>query len=286
MARRRKNRMPAWHGEGIAGRGSEGLHWRAVAPPRPIRYHPAALAPLEAGALFRMERNMANFTTLEAASRERSGKGAARATRREGKVPAVIYGAKLAPSLVALDPRDVMKELQRGGWQSRLYEVKSGGETTRALMRDVQFHPVTDRPLHVDFQRLAAGEKMRVSVPVHFESEERSVGLKRGGMLNVVRHVVEVYADPDLIPEHFTADLFSLDINDNVRWSDLTGTQDCRPVIADRDFVIATIAAPTKSAEPEAAVAAAAAATPAAAAAPAKGAAPAKAAPAKPAGKK
>jgi large subunit ribosomal protein L25 len=217
---------------------------------------------------------MANFVTIEAEARERAGKGAARATRRQGKVPAVIYGAKEAPTLIALDPRAVLREIHSSGWRSRLYEVKVGGASTRALIRDVQFHPVTDAPEHVDFQRLAPGEKMRVAVSVVFLNEATSPGLKRGGMLNVVRHTVECYVDPDSVPPHFDADLGALDINDNIRWSDLKGTEGISPTIKDRDFVIATVAAPTKIAEP---VAAEGAAAPAAA--PAKGA-PAKAAPA------
>ena len=104
----------------------------------------------------------------------------------------MIYGAKQAPTLIALEPRAVLRELQRGGWQSRLYEVRVNGDATRALIRDVQFHPVTDKPEHVDFQRLAAGEEIRVSVPVHFENEGLSPGLKRGGVLNIIRHTVEV----------------------------------------------------------------------------------------------
>jgi large subunit ribosomal protein L25 len=161
-------------------------------------------------------------------------------------VPAVIYGAKQAPTLISLEPKAVLKELHRGGWQSRLYEISVGGECTRALIRDVQYHPVTDQPEHVDFQRLASGELIRVSVPVHFDNELASPGLKRGAVLNVVRHTVEVSADPDNIPERFNADLTGLDFNDTVRWSDLTGTEGTRPVIADRDFVIATVSPPAK----------------------------------------
>jgi large subunit ribosomal protein L25 len=210
---------------------------------------------------------MANFELIEAESRSRAGKGVARATRRAGKVPAVVYGAKQEPALIALDPRIVMRELKRGGWRSRLYEIQVDGEKTRALMRDVQFHPVTDQPEHVDFQRLAAGERVRVSVAVVFLNDTTSPGIKRGGVLNVVRHTVEVACDPDNIPERFEADLGALDINDNIRWTDLKGTGDARPTILDRDFVIATIAAPTVSAEAQAEAAAAATA----AAAPAKG---------------
>jgi large subunit ribosomal protein L25 len=184
---------------------------------------------------------MANFVTIEAASRERAGKGAARATRRQGLVPAVIYGAKQAPTLIALEPKAVLKEIQQSGWRSRLFELKLGNESTRALIRDVQFHPVTDQPEHVDFQRLAPGEKIRVAVSVVFHNELTSVGLKRGGMLNVVRHTVECLVDPDAVPAHFDADLAALDINDNIRWSDLKGTDGIKPTITDRDFVIATI---------------------------------------------
>jgi large subunit ribosomal protein L25 len=211
---------------------------------------------------------MTNFELIEAESRPRAGKGVARATRRAGKVPAVIYGAKQEPTLIALDPRAVMKELKRGGWRSRLYEIELDGTKTRALMRDVQFHPVSDQPEHVDFQRLASGERVRVAVAVVFLNESTSPGMKRGGVLNVVRHTVDVACDPDNIPEKFEADLAALEINDNIRWHNLLGVGDARPVILDRDFVIATIAPPTVSAEQIAEDAAKAAA---AAAAPAKG---------------
>jgi large subunit ribosomal protein L25 len=226
---------------------------------------------------------MATYTTIEAEARARAGKGAARATRRGGKVPAVIYGAHRPPELVALDPRLVQRELHHSGWRSRLFEVKVGQDATRALIRDVQFHPVTDQPVHVDFQRLAAGEKIRVAVGVVFHNEGTSPGIKRGGVLNVVRHAVECLVDPDSVPPHFDADLGALDINDTVRWSALTGTEGIRPIIGDRDFVIATIAPPTKSTEPVAEVAAVAA--PVAVPVAAKGA-PAKAAPAKAPAKK
>ena len=215
---------------------------------------------------------MANLVTMQAEVRAQAGKGAARATRRAGKVPAVIYGAHQTPALIALDPREVLRELQRPGWQSRVYEVSADGASTRALIRAVQYHPVSDRPEHVDFQRLAPGERIRVTVPVRFENEGLSGGIKRGGVLNVVRHAVEVLADPEQIPEQFVADLTGLEFNDNVRWHDLKGTEGIRPVITDRDFVVATVAPPAKAAE--AAPAEPGAPTPAAAA-------PARAAPAK-----
>ena len=220
---------------------------------------------------------MTNFTTIEASVRAKAGKGAARATRRDGMVPGVIYGAKQDATLISLDPRVVLRELVKTGWRSRLYEISAGEAPVRALMREVQLHPVSDRPIHVDFQRLAPGEHIKVAVQVVFTGEESSVGIKRGGVLNVVRHTIEVSVDPDHIPANFTVDLTNLDINDNVRWSDIKQTEQVTPVIADRDFVIATVAAPTVVAEPEPVAGAAAAP-----AAPARG----TKAPGKPAAKK
>ena len=154
---------------------------------------------------------MANDTILEAEARERAGKGAARATRRQGRVPAVIYGAHQPPTLIALEPRAVLREIHRAGWRSRVYDIKLGSDSTRVLFRDVQFHPVTEALEHVDFQRLAAGEKLRVAVAVRFLNEAASPGLKRGGVLNVIRHAVECYCDPDHVPPYFGADLATLD---------------------------------------------------------------------------
>jgi large subunit ribosomal protein L25 len=212
---------------------------------------------------------MANVVAIEAEVRARSGKGAARATRRAGKVPAVIYGGKQEPNLIALDPRVVIRELHRAGWQSRLYEITAGAQPIRALIRGVQFHPVSDAPEHVDFQRLVPGERIKVAVPVHFENDGISPGIKRGAVLNVVRHAVEVYCDAEHIPDQFTADLGPLDFNDNVRWHDLKGTENVKPVI-DRDFVVATVVPPTKI---EVVAEAAVAGAPGKSAAPAKGAA-------------
>lgn len=188
---------------------------------------------------------MANVVGIEAEIRLRAGKGAARATRRAGKVPAVVYGGHQEPTLLALDPRVVVRELHRGGWQSRLYEISAGAGTIRALIRGVQFHPVSDAPEHVDFQRLVPGERIKVSVPVHFDNDIMSPGLKRGGVLNVVHHAVDVFCDADKIPEQFTADLAPLDFNDNVRWHDLKGTEASRPLVG-TDFVVATVVPPAK----------------------------------------
>lgn len=189
---------------------------------------------------------MVQTIRIEAAARGRAGKGAARATRREGLVPGVVYGAKQEATLVAFDPRDIMKELHKGGWQSHLYEVAvKNGPTERALMRDIQFDPVTDRPLHIDFQRLAPGARIRVKVAVAFLHEDVCPGLKGGGVLNVVRREIEVLADPDAVPEKFEIDLAEAKIGDSLRWSAVKDTAGTKPVIAGRDFVVATVAAPT-----------------------------------------
>ncbi|MBR0648063.1 50S ribosomal protein L25/general stress protein Ctc [Roseomonas terrae] len=189
---------------------------------------------------------MVQTIRIEAEAREQAGKGAARATRRQGLVPVVIYGAKQEATLAALDPRVVMKELQKGGWQSHLYEVAvKDGATERCLMRDVQFHPVTDRPIHVDFQRLAPGARIRVKVAVHFLNEETCPGIKAGGVLNVVRRDIEVMADPENVPAAFEIDLGEASIGDGLRWSAVKDQFGTKPVIVGRDFMVASIAAPT-----------------------------------------
>lgn len=205
---------------------------------------------------------MVQTVRIEAVARERAGKGAARATRRGGMVPGVVYGAKQEATLIALDPRVIIKELTKGGWQSHLYEVAvTDGPTERTIMRDVQFDPVTDRPVHVDFQRLAPGARIRIRVPVVFLNEDTSPGLKAGGMLNVVRREVEVLAEPDKVPEKLEIDLGAAKIGDNLRWSSIKDHFGARPGIVGRDFMVASIAAPIVEAE----------AAPVAAAEPAKG---------------
>jgi large subunit ribosomal protein L25 len=196
------------------------------------------------------------FTKLEASSRAKAGKGAARATRRDGQVPAVIYGAKQEPTLIALDPRLVVREMHKGGWRSRVYDITVDGASSHALMREIQLHPVSDKPIHVDFQRLAAGEHVHVEVRIVFTGEDKSPGIKRGGVLNIVRHTVEISVDPAHIPEAFTVDLSQLDIHDNVRWNDLQGTEGVTPVLQIPNFVIATVAAPSADEAPEPAAAA------------------------------
>ncbi|HWX48851.1 MAG TPA: 50S ribosomal protein L25/general stress protein Ctc [Roseomonas sp.] len=188
---------------------------------------------------------MVQTIRIEAEARERAGKGAARATRRGGRVPAVIYGAKQEATLLSLDPRDVMKEMHKGGWQSHLYEVAVNGKAERCLMREVQFHPVKDTPVHVDFQRLAPGQLIRVKVPVVFLNEDTAPGLKEGGVLNVVRRDLEVLSDPDQVPDQFEIDLANAGIGDSLRWSNVIDAKGTKPVILGRDFVVATIAPPT-----------------------------------------
>lgn len=196
---------------------------------------------------------MSDSNTLEAEPRERVGKGAARAARRAGRVPSVIYGADKDPLSITVDPRDVSRNLADGSFFSTVYEVKinGSGETERVLPRDVQLHPITDVPQHVDFLRVTAATKVTVEVPCHFLNEEESVGLKRGGVLNVVRYAIEVLCAVDSIPHEVDVDLAGLDIGDSVHFSDVSLPEGVEPTISDRDFTIATIAAPTVVEEEE-----------------------------------
>lgn len=237
---------------------------------------------------------MVETVKLAAQPRERAGKGASRAVRREGRVPAVVYGEKQAPELVSLDPRDVVREMHKTGFFTRVFDIEVGGRAIRALARDVQFHPVTDKPEHVDFMRVSDTTRIRVAVPVRFANADKAPGIKRGGVLNVVAHDIEVFCTITTIPRMIEVDLAGLDINDSVHISSIKLPEGVKPTIA-RDFTVAAIGAPTvmKSEEEaaEAAARAAAAAASAAAAAPADGAKPAAgaapaAAAAKPAAKK
>ena len=249
---------------------------------------------------------MADMIELKATARPRAGKGAARAVRREGKIPAVIYGDKKDPETIAIDENELWKTVTKGKFLSSVFQIDIGGRKLRVLPRDVQLDPVKDRPVHVDFQRVAADGMIRVKVPVKFINELLSPGLKRGGVLNVVRHDVEVICPAEAIPPAFEFNLEGLEIGKSLHISAVTMPPNVRPTIINRDFTVATIAGASAKGEVEATPAAgaapaaaaagdakAAAAAPAAkggaAAAPAKGgAAPAKgAAPAaKPAAKK
>jgi large subunit ribosomal protein L25 len=221
---------------------------------------------------------MNTVNKFAAEPREGSGKGAARAVRRLGRVPGVIYGEKSAPTLISLDPRDVMREASKSGFFTRLYDVEVGGKTHRVLPRDVQFHPVNDKPEHVDFQRVSAASRVRVEVPVKIENADKSPGVKRGGVVNLVRHEIELWSHPDKIPGKIVIDLASLDIGDSVHINAVKLPDGVKPTIA-RNFTVVAVRAPSVQKEAEAAPAAAAtaegAAAPAAgAAAPAAGAKP------------
>ncbi|MEQ8193524.1 MAG: 50S ribosomal protein L25/general stress protein Ctc, partial [Rhodospirillales bacterium] len=197
---------------------------------------------------------MPEAVVLQAEARDRAGKGAARATRRAGRVPAVIYGNKQTPLMLSLDPVELQQQLNRPGFFAHIFELKVNGDAHRVLARDVQFDPVTDRALHVDFMRFSANTRIEVAVAVHFLNEEASPGLKTGGVLNIVRHEVELDCSPENIPEFLTVDLTGLEIGDSVHISSVTLPEGVRPTITDRDFTVATIAAPTvMTAEDEAA---------------------------------
>ncbi|MHC8510195.1 MAG: 50S ribosomal protein L25/general stress protein Ctc [Rhodospirillales bacterium] len=188
---------------------------------------------------------MSGVQTITAQKRERAGKGAARAVRREGRIPAVVYGNKKDPEMISLDPIEMMKHL-RGAFFTHVYEINiEGGAKERVLARDVQHDPVTDRPLHIDFMRFSAATKINVEVECQFINEEESPGLSRGGVLNVVRYSVEFMCSPESIPDHITIDLTGLDIGDSVHISSIPLPEGVIPVISDRDFTVATIAAPT-----------------------------------------
>jgi large subunit ribosomal protein L25 len=188
---------------------------------------------------------MSDVASLDAEAREQAGKGAARALRRSGRVPAVIYGDKKDSTPISIDGHTLQIELSQAGFYLRLYDIKVNGKNERVLPRDVQRHPVTSAPLHVDFLRISAGATIAVNVGVVFENEELSPGLKRGGVLNVVRYEIELVCPAAAIPEQIVIDLTGLDIGDGIHISNVKLPPDVEPVIADRDFTIATIASPT-----------------------------------------
>jgi large subunit ribosomal protein L25 len=179
---------------------------------------------------------------LKAEARDRVGKGSARAIRRNGQVPAVIYGGKEAPITIALSYKDVYYKIHGGGFMTTVATIDLGGQKIRVLPKDYQLDPVKDMPLHVDFLRVTSGSVVTVAVPVHFENEEKSPGLTRGGVLNVVRHEVELICPADAIPDAITVDLAGLEIGDSIHISAVTLPANTKPAIADRDFTIATIA--------------------------------------------
>ncbi|TBE78790.1 50S ribosomal protein L25/general stress protein Ctc [Rhizobium ruizarguesonis] len=180
---------------------------------------------------------------LKAEARERVGKGSARELRRNGLIPAVIYGDKQAPIAIALNTNEVTKRIHAGGFMTTVATIEVDGKKHKVLPKDYQLDPVRDFTLHVDFLRVSGKTQVTVEIPVHFINEEKSPGLKVGGVLNIVRHEVEVHCPADAIPEFFNIDLGGKKIGDSIHISEVTLPKGVTPVI-DRDFTIATIIAP------------------------------------------
>ena len=194
---------------------------------------------------------MSENAVLIAETRDRVGKGTSRALRRDGRTPAVIYGDKKNPVSVSLETKELVKTINQGGFLSTVFTVEVGSDKHNVLPRDMQLHPISDMPMHVDFLRVSAKSQIAVMVAVRFLNEEECVGLKRGGVLNVVRHEVEMMVPAGNIPEALEIDLLNYDIGDSVHISEIALPEGAEPTITDRDFTIVTIAAPTLEPEPE-----------------------------------
>lgn len=190
------------------------------------------------------EHAMSQSTTLKADVRERVGKGSARAIRRDGNIPAVIYGDKQAPLAITVSAKDIYYRIYGGGFSTTVLNIEVDGKTIRALPKEYQLDVVKDVPLHVDFLRVSKDTVVTVNIPVHFINEELSPGLKRGGVLNIVRHEVEVLCLANIIPDNLIVDLKGTEIGDAIHISAINLPKNVEPVIADRDFTIATVAAP------------------------------------------
>ena len=206
---------------------------------------------------------MSDLLTLSAETRERAGKGASRAMRREGRVPAVVYGNKQEALAIHLEEKALVKAMANGHFMNTVVMIDGVGELVRTLPKDVQFHPVSDRPLHVDFLRISEHTTVHVNVPVVFIDEEKAPGIKRGGVLNIVRHELELICDAAEIPDHIDISLDGLDVGASIHISSVTLPQGSKSAIDDRDFTIATIVAPSalKSSDGEGEAATDAAAT-------------------------
>ena len=196
---------------------------------------------------------MSEVVSLSAEARDRAGKGGARATRRDGLVPAVIYGNKQAPVSIAVEPRTLWAQMNTPGLRSRLFDISVNGTVERVLCRDIQKHKVSGQPLHVDFLRVSADAKVHVKVAVHFNNQDKSPGLKRGGVLNIVAHELEIIAPASDIPSELVVDLSGLDIGTSIHLSALKLPAGVTVVTHEKDATIATIASPTVSANVEAA---------------------------------
>ena len=187
---------------------------------------------------------MSDITQIDATMRSRVGKGSARAARRAGRVPAVIYGDKKAPITIEMEERVVRKVIHEPGIFGRLLNINIDGKNTTVLTRDIQMHPVTDEPLHMDMLRVGATSKVAVAVPVEFINHEKSPGLKIGGVLNVVRHEVELNCPAGDIPEKIVVDLDDIKIGDSIHISAIELPEGATPTITDRDFTVATLQSP------------------------------------------
>jgi large subunit ribosomal protein L25 len=184
---------------------------------------------------------MAEAIELKAWTRQRTGKGGAREVRREGRVPGIVYGETQEPQNIALESKVISKQIQTGHFRSTIFMLDVDGTKVRVIPRDVQLDPVRDFPIHVDFMRLSKDALVSVDVPVHFLNDAASPGLKRGGVLNVVRHDIPVRCPADKIPDHFTVDLTGLEIGDSIHISAIALPEGVTPTITDRDFTVATI---------------------------------------------
>ena len=187
---------------------------------------------------------MSDTYVLEGQLRERTGKGAARELRRNSMVPAVIYGDKKDPVSIALPYKELSMKIHGGGFMTTIATIKVDGTDHKVLPKDYQLHPVRDFIEHVDFLRVSDKTIVTVEIPVVFENDDVCVGIKRGGVLNVVRYTVEVNVPANKIPENFTIDLTSFDLGDSINISTVDLPEGVQPTITDRDFTIATIASP------------------------------------------
>ena len=188
---------------------------------------------------------MSDQLVLTAETRERGGKGASRELRRNGRVPAVVYGGKEEPLMIHVEEKLLMKQLMSGHFMNSIVMVEVDGKQVRTLPKDVAFHPVKDRPIHADFLRISKDAKVNVAVPVVFINEEASPGLKRGGVLNIVRHELELICDSDKMPDDIQIDVTGYDVGDSIHISNVTLPKGSESAITDRDFTIATIVAPS-----------------------------------------
>ena len=187
---------------------------------------------------------MSDITQIDATMRSRVGKGSARAARRAGKIPAVIYGDKQAPLSIEMEARVVRKVIHEPGIFGRLLNINIDGKNNTVLTRDIQMHPVSDEPLHMDMLRVGASSTVSVAVPVEFINHELSPGLKIGGVLNVVRFEVELNCPAGDIPEKITVDLDGIKIGDSIHISAIPLPEGATPTITDRDFTVATLQSP------------------------------------------